>query len=583
MCGIAGTLRFDGAAPDMDAVRRMVEALRPRGPDDEGLHRGATFGLGHRRLAVIDPTPRSAQPMHDAALGLTIVYNGALYEYRALRRRLEHRGYRFSSEGDTEVVLKAFHAWGVDCVEHLAGMFAFAIVDTHGRTFLARDRMGIKPLLWSEHLGGMHFASTLPALLKAGALDTAIDPVALHHYMSLHGIVAAPRTILSGARKLPPGTWMLIEADGRRRTQTYWSLPSQPEPVSTPEAWADQLEAALDQAIRRRCVADTEVGVLLSGGLDSSLIVAMLSAHQAPVSTFSVGFAGEGGERGDEFEFSDAVAQRYGTEHTQIQLSHDQTLAALPEAIAAMSEPMMSHDCVGFLALGQRVGQTHKVVQCGQGADELLGGYHWYDALRGATQPDAYAQAFVDRQHADYMALVEPAWAGADHTRALIAAHFASSPTATVLQSAMRLDTAVMLPSDPITRLDSMMMASGIEARVPFLDEDVVAVASRIPAEVHAAGGKAILKAVARRYLPAPLVDRPKGYFPVPALRWIRGAFAQEIRRWLLSPRAQQRGLFRRDAVERLLGAPSPSLSPLGGSTLWQIAVLEQWLSTHGL
>lgn len=581
MCGIAGALRGDGAPASREAVARMVEVLRPRGPDGEGIVEVRGGVLGHRRLAVIDPTDRSAQPMVDEALGLTLVYNGALYEYRALRGRLEGMGYRFGSDGDTEVVLKAYHAWGPACLEHLRGMFAFAVVDRDGRAFFARDRMGIKPLYVAEVEGGLRFASTIPALLAGGGVDTRLDPVAVQQFCTLHGIVAAPRTILSGVRKLAPGTSLTIEPDGTRCEHVYWRLTRAPDPSLTVEAWTEALDAALRSAVHRRRVADTEVGVLLSGGLDSSLIVALLAAEGArDVSTFSIGFDAIGNEPGDEFAYSDEVARRFATRHTQIRVTPEQTVTALPQVLAAMSEPMVSHDNVGFFLLGRTVGRSVKVVQCGQGADELLAGYHWYGRLLGDPGgTEAYARAFFDRDFAAHAQLVEPQYAQQDHVRPLLQPWFSES----TVDGALAIDAAVMLPSDPVPRLDNMMMASGIEARVPFLDEDVVDVATRIPAALSAHGGKAILKAVARRYLPPPLVDRPKGYFPVPALRWLRGDVLELVRGWLTSERARTRGVFRRTAIDALLASPEGPLTPLGGNTLWQLASLEGWLQTHGL
>jgi len=581
MCGIAGELRFDGARASREAIARMVDVLRPRGPDGEGIVQVTGGVLGHRRLAIIDPTDRSAQPMVDEQLGLTLVYNGALYEYREVRSRLEGLGYRFASDGDTEVVLKAYHAWGPECVEHLRGMFAFAVVDRAGRAFLARDRMGIKPLYFAEIDGGLRFASTLPALVAAGGIDTQLDPIAVQQFCTLHGIVAAPRTILQGVNKLGPGTWMVIEPDGRRRQQAYWNLRRAPDPTPSAEAWTEALDAALRAAVRRRCVADTEVGVLLSGGLDSSLIVAMMAASGArTVATFSIGFDAIGNEPGDEFAYSDEVVRLFSTRHTQIRVTPEQTVAALPQVLAAMSEPMVSHDNVGFFVLGRKVRESVKAVQCGQGADELLAGYHWYARLLddpGGAQ--AYARAFFDRDFAAYGQLVESAYAEQDHVRPLLDGWFDAS----TVDGALALDAAVMLASDPIPRLDNMMMASGIEARVPFLDEQVVDVATRIPAALSVQGGKAILKAVARRYLPAPLVERPKGYFPVPALRWLRGDVLELVRSWLTSSRARSRGLFQSQVVDSMLADPEGPLTPLGGNTLWQLASLEGWLQTHGL
>ena len=303
MCGFAGELRFDQAAADVAAVARMGEQLAPRGPDAAGLvHQGA-FAVAHRRLKIIDLSEQAQQPMVDRELGLTLVFNGCIYNHAELRQDLRALGYRFVSEGDTEVVLKAYHAWGERCVERFHGMFAFAVHERDSdRLVLARDRFGIKPLYLAEVPGGLRFASTLPALLAGGGIDTGIDTTALHHYLSWHAVVPAPRTLLRGVRKLPAAHLMRVARDGRSETSAWWTLQVAADPAlaGQPAAEREQLvEAALRRAIDRRMVADVPVGVLLSGGVDSSLIVAMLAEQGAKdLQTFSIGFDGAGGEAG---------------------------------------------------------------------------------------------------------------------------------------------------------------------------------------------------------------------------------------------------------------------------------------------
>lgn len=584
MCGIAGEMRFDSAPPSREAVQRMMDRLQARGPDGSGMHVAGAVALGHRRLAVIDATPRSTQPMSTDDGALTIVYNGALYEFRQLRAELSRLGHRFVSEGDTEVVLAAYRQWGPRCVEHLRGMFAFAVLEASGRVFLARDRMGIKPLYWSEGRARFRFASSLPAIIAAGDLDSRLDRDALHQYLTLHGIVVPPATILQGVRKLAPGTTMMVEPDGRRRHSAYWRYQRAPQPELSAAQWTTRLRGALQAAVARRQVADTDVGVLLSGGLDSSLIVALLHAHGVrDIPTFSVGFEAIGNEPGDEFAWSDAVATRFGTRHTKLRVSTKHMVDALPHALASMSEPMVSHDNVGFFALGQTVAHHAKAVQSGQGADELFGGYHWHARLlRDGGGRTAYASAFFDRSQRALSQLLTPPWTIADQAvdRA-VSEHFADHPDSTI-DGTLQCDAALMLPGDPVTRLDNQLMASGVEARTPFLDEEVVDIARRIPAPLTVPGGKAVLKAVARQLLPAAWVDRPKGYFPVPALRWIAGDVHTMLTDWLGSTQARQRGIFNPKTVARLLTRDDP-LTPLGGSTLWQVATLEAWLQTNGL
>ncbi|MEX0899960.1 MAG: N-acetylglutaminylglutamine amidotransferase [Gammaproteobacteria bacterium] len=588
MCGIAGELRFDGRAADADAVGRMMCPMQRRGPDGFGLFQQGTRAFGHQRLKIMDLTERAQQPMFDAALGLGIVYNGAIYNHHELRKELEVHGYTFFSTGDTEVILKAWHHWGDGCVDHFHGMFAFALWERDtGRTHLVRDRLGIKPLYYAERAGIMRIASTLPALLAAGDVDTSIDPVALHHYLSFHSVVPAPHTILNGVRKLPPATLMTIEPDGARRSREYWRADyhaRDDERGLSFEDWQDRVLGALRTAVERRLVADVPVGVLLSGGLDSSLIVGLLAeAGQHGLGTYSIGFESVGGECGDEFKYSDVIARHFDTDHHQIRIDTARMLPALADCIDAMAEPMVSHDAVGFFLLSQEVARTLKVVQSGQGADEVFGGYHWYPPLLDSRDALAdYRRVFFDRDHAEFSRIVDPALVGKDHSSAFVAAHFNRAGATHPVDQAMRLDTNVMLVDDPVKRVDNMTMAWGLEARVPFLDHELVELAARVPAEYKVgSGGKYVLKEAARRVIPTEVIDRPKGYFPVPALKHLEGAYLDMVRSALQSPAAQQRGLFQRAYVDELLSAPNAQLTPLRGSKLWQLALLELWLQRH--
>ena len=343
----------------------------------------------------------------------------------------------------------------------------------------------------------------------------------------------------------------------------------------------------LKTAVKRRMVADVPVGVLLSGGVDSSLIVGLLAELGQPdLMTFSVGFEEANGEKGDEFVYSDLIARHYDTRHHQIFVPHDRLMAALPGTIAAMSEPMVSYDNVGFYLLSQEVAKHIKVVQSGQGADEVFAGYHWYPPMQDATDPvETYARAFLDRPHATLAAQLNPRWlADHDASRALVEAHFARPGAETPVDKALRLDSQVMLVDDPVKRVDNMTMAWGLEARVPFLDHELVELAARIPPQHKLAdGGKGVLKAAARQVIPSEVIDRPKGYFPVPALKHIEGPYLEMARDALTSQAARERGLFREAWLDRLFDAPKAHITPLRGSELWQVALLEMWLQTHGL
>ncbi|MFD6967947.1 N-acetylglutaminylglutamine amidotransferase [Streptomyces sp. NPDC059979] len=592
MCGLSGEMRFDRRRPDLAAVERMTDILEPRGPDGRGAWSQGAVALGHRRLKIIDLSECGAQPMTDAQLGLTAVFNGCVYNYRELRDRLEGLGHRFFSRSDTEVVVKAYAEWGWECVESLIGMFAFAVVEHHtGRVVLGRDRLGIKPLYVTQDTDRLRFASSLPALLEGGGVDTSLDPVALHQYLSWHGTVPAPRTVLTGVRKIPPATVRVVERDGTHRDHRYWqpSYTRHSELAEEPALWQEAVHDALRTAVRRRTVADVPVGVLLSGGLDSSLIVALLAeAGQEDLATFAMGFEAENGEDGDEFRYSDLIARRFSTDHHQFMIPSDRLPSALEAAIGAMSEPMISHDAVAFHMLAEQVSKEVKVVLCGQGADEVFAGYHWYPRIASAARPDAdeaYADAYFDRTHADLTAMLHPDFT-ADHDASMefVRAHMAAPGAATALDATLRMDVHALMPDDPVKRVDNMTMAWGLEARVPFLDHELVELAAACPPQLKLAqGGKAVLKDVARKILPPEVVDRPKGYFPVPAVHHMAKPVLARVRAALTAPEARRRGIFDQRLVHELLEAPNRHRTKRGANTLWQVASLEIWLQTHGI
>lgn len=593
MCGLSGELRLDGQPADVAAVARMTAALERRGPDGVGLFSAGPVALGHRRLKIIDLSERGAQPMTDPELGLTVVFNGCVYNYQELREELTAAGYRFFSGSDTEVVLKAYHRWGTGFVDHFAGMFAIAVHERDsGRLVLARDRLGIKPLYVAADSNRIRFASTLPALLAGGGVDTELDLVALHHYLSFHAIVPPPRTILRGVRKLPQATVRVIEPDGTSTDKVYWrpDFTRQAEHAGwTALDWRDAIAEKLRTAVRRRMVADVPVGVLLSGGLDSSMIVALLAQEgQSGLATFSVGFEAAGGETGDEFHYSDLVAKHFGTDHHQILVPTEALTPAVDAAIDAMSEPMVSHDCVAFYLLSQEVARDVTVVQSGQGADEVFAGYSWYSPLDAIPRDQAvenYLRVFADRRHADLAAIIAPDHLiEADASEHFVAEHFAYPGAETTVDAALRIDSTIMLVDDPVKRVDNMTMAAGLEARTPFLDHELVELAAACP-PVHklASGGKGVLKDISRTLLPDEVIDRPKGYFPVPAIRHLSGPILDRVAAALYAPAARDRGLYRSEWVRAALEAPNDLRTNLGANALWQVGLLEMWLQAHGI
>jgi asparagine synthase (glutamine-hydrolysing) len=590
MCGICGEIRFDGQSADVAAVTRMTVAMTSRGPDSDGVVAHGPVALGHRRLSIIDLSAHGAQPMVDSDLGLTLVFNGCIYNYRELRKELEAFGYQFFSTADSEVVIKAFHRWGTRCVERFKGMFAFAITDREsGVVTLARDRLGIKPLYLAETPTRLRFASTVRALLDGGGVDTELDRYALHHYMSFHSVVPAPRTIYRGVRKLPPATVRVIQPDGTHADTVYWVpiFERNPDRASwSARDWQDALMDALRTAVERRMVADVPVGVLLSGGIDSSIVVALLAEQgQHGLATFSIGFDSAGGESGDEYEYSDLIAKTFDTDHNKIHIDSSRLLPAVPKTVAAMSEPMVSHDCVAFYLLSEEVSKSVKVVQSGQGADEILAGYNWYPPLANVAREqttEAYAKVFFDRSHADVLKIFAPEYGiDVDASRAFATTHHCAPGAETAVDAALRLDTQVMLVEDPVKRVDTMTMAWGLEARVPFLDHDFVELAAACPPELKlASDGKGVLKDASRALLPSAVIDRTKGYFPVPGIRHLRGPVLDMVRDALTNDAARARGLYRAETVDALLAEPNRTRTTLDANALWQLAVLEMWLQS---
>ncbi len=591
MCGICGELRFDGGQADIPAVARMRDALAPRGPDHAGSWAKDAIAFGHRRLAIIDLSAGSDQPMTDADTGCTLVFNGVIYNYRELRAELAAHGQRFASQGDTEVILKAYAVWGAEFVRRLEGMFAFALWDPRSQTLLlGRDRFGMKPLYLAQDDKRLRFASSLPALLAAGGVDKSLDPVALHHLFTLHAVVPAPHTILRGVRKLEPAHMLRLQADGRSELTRYWGLQAtRPDPEPSEVEWIDRtrksLRAALDS---HRLAADVPVGVLLSGGLDSSLLVGLLADHVRELRTYSIGFEslGDDTEKADEFEYSDLVARHFGTRHHKLRIPNHAVLERLPHTIARMTEPMFSHDVVAFDLLSEWVGHDVKAVLAGQGADEVFAGYFWYPRMQAerGTRLERFSRHYFDRDHAEWLSMIEPAFHVPDVTGALVERALAQPGAETFLDQVLRLDVTTLIVDDPVKRVDNLPMAHALELRVPFLDRQLVELAAGMPPEFRLRdGGKYPLKAVSRGILPDAIIDRPKGYFPVPVLKHVRGAFLDRMRALLNSDACRNRGLYRRAYVDRLLAAPEAEehFTRIQGSKLWHLALLEWWLQIH--
>jgi len=553
MCSIFAIL---GVSGDPAALREQALArsktMRHRGPDWSGLWAGGSAILAHERLAIVDPAS-GGQPLLGPG-GTVLAVNGEIYGHRRVREA--HAAYPWRTQSDCEVILALYRAKGADFVHELDGIFAFVLYDEpNDRYVIARDPIGVIPLYTGRDAEGrLHVASEMKALLD--------DCVSIEEFPPGHVLdseVGAPRAYYRP-------TWREFEeVDGGHVNR-------------------ERVRGALEDAVARQLMTDVPYGVLLSGGLDSSLIVALLAeAGVTGLNTFSIGFETVGGEAGDEFKYSDIIAERFGTHHHKMEIAASRALDALPGAISAMSEPMTSHDCVGFYLLSEEVSKHVKVVQSGQGADEAFAGYHWYPPMAGANDAFAtYRDAFFDRSHEEMGELLQPGWLGADHAGEYVRDHFERGGAASPLDKALRLDTQVMLVDDPVKRVDNMTMAWGLEARVPFLDHEVIELAARCPAELHLEQeGKGVLKHLAREILPHEVIDRPKGYFPVPALKYLRGDFLDMVADAVRSQGFRDRGLVRDEYVETLLRDPEAHITKLRGSKLWQIGVLALWLETH--
>ena len=592
MCGISGELRFDQQEADIAGVAAMSRSQHRRGKDGEGLMSFGKVTFGHRRLKIFDLSDKAQQPMVDPSLGLAITFNGAIYNYRELRQQLYAKGYTFFSDSDTEVLLKAYHCWKLSMLEKIQGIFAFAIWERDsGKLILVRDRMGVKPLYYVKSPSFFRFASTLPALLDSSA-GKSINDEALQCYFTFH-IIPEPQTLVKDIYKLEPGTVMTVTEDGAIQKKQYWQLRFYGEKENetlTEGEWIERLEDTLMHAVKSRTVADVPVGVLLSGGLDSSLLVALLAnITNRPPLTFSIGFESTADEQGDEFYYSDIIAKHFSTEHTKIVIKTPQLHESLMECIASMSEPMVSHDAIAFYLLSKEVKKHVTVVQTGQGADELFAGYHWFQGMNYNTVFPRLAaenlyERIADNNYHDYFAMMEPEHRTRNIALDSMETLCKKNGSSHMIDLMQQYESTYALSNGPLARVDNMTMAWGLEAREPFLDPDLARLACRMPASLKLQReGKYVLKELGSKLLPREVVERPKGYFPVPKLK---NPGKEEVN-WLrdvLSPQhIKQEGIFNPSYVETLLDNPSDYVTPLGTSKLWQLGVLECWMQTHNI
>jgi asparagine synthase (glutamine-hydrolysing) len=622
MCGIAGAIVDPRGAFDRAALGRMLASMAHRGPDGHGEAEFAAPGgrrvfLGHVRLAIIDPEG-AAQPMADAEAGLTLTFNGEIYNFRELRVELEALGHVFKRDSDTEVLLRAYRQWGERVVDRLRGMFAFAIWDARrGTLFLARDRYGEKPLFLRADAGTLYFASEIKALLPLPAPRPAVDTSAVWDYLAFR-YVPGPKTLLAGIRKLAPGTCATWR-DGKLAERRYWTAPDQlpssrPSSKAEGDATAEFLDR-LDEAVRLQMVSDVPFGAFLSGGLDSSTIVALMTRHNDKVKTFSVGFGGAEAAY-SELAYASVVAKHFDTDHHELVVDPDHMVLHLPSLVAYRDAPVTEPSDIPIYMLAKEASKSVKMVLTGEGSDEVLGGYpkHVFERFAGGYQravpsylrhrliepltralpygfrraktavtnlniedwPERYARWFGACSNAERESLATLRVNG--HAFGGRLPPFDADRHTSTLRRILYADQTSWLPDNLLERGDRMTMAASIESRVPFLDHELGAFVSGLPDHYRVRGftTKWILRRAAASLIPKPILERPKVGFRVPVNRWFRGPMREYLYEHLSGPGSRTRAYFDAAVLDRTL-AEHVSGRQNHEKLLWALLNLEIW------
>ena len=584
MCGIVGEYFFNNKCGDHN-IELMLNKIKSRGPDYSGFKIKDHICLGHSRLSIIDLSSASNQPFEDKEADLSMVYNGCIYNYIDLRNKLIKKNHSFKTSGDTEVVLKSYIEWGKECLNMFEGDFSLAIWDIKKRSlFLARDRFGVKPLYFSYSKKFFRFGSTLQSLIVNKDIDMKLDPKSLHMHFSLHAVVPAPNTIFENIKKVPPGHYLIINEEKKVILEKYWELDSKDNNLIEDENEAISLiRDLLSKSVEKRLSAsDIDVGVLLSGGLDSSLIVALAKDKFPKLKTFSIGFEDDKEEKGSEFFYSDQVAKKFNTNHQKYIIDNAVVLSKLPDAFKSMSEPMVAQDAVAFYMLSELVSKDVKVILSGQGADEGFAGYFWYKKI--ALEENNYnnfLKHYVDRSDAELREFLKIKFKN-DYTSRLVQDKLNLINSKTLIGNVLNLDITTLVVADPVKRVDNMTMAWGLEARVPFLDHDLIEASAKIDPRLHLKrNGKNILKAISDNLLPRDIISRKKGYFPMPALKYIRGEYYDFVCDILNSRKCNNRNLYNRKYIEKLLKMPNNYKTAIDGNKLWHAAATELWFQEN--
>jgi asparagine synthase (glutamine-hydrolysing) len=626
MCGITGIMHFrDGATVEPETLRRMCAAMVHRGPDDEGIYTDGSVGIGMRRLSIVDLST-GHQPLSNEDGTVWIVFNGEIYNHAALREKLQTLGHQYRTHSDTETIVHLYEEYGTDCVEHLRGMFAFAIWDARRqRLFIARDRLGIKPLYYKLTSEQIAFGSEIKVVLASQGNGAQFDRTVLPEYLAF-GYLSGEQTFYREIRKLMPGHWMEVDASGQVRIERYWDLPVSRNEVSQPESYYIQtFREMLEQAVSSHLMSDVPLGVFLSGGVDSSAVAALMTKiRRVPVETFSVGYSED---EYSELPYGRIVAQHLNSIHQEVLVSQKDFFDTLPQLIRHEDEPIVWPSSVPLYFVARLAHERVKVVLTGEGADETLAGYTRYSftlknaawdriyrnvvpgtvrqGIRGSIADSSWIGATVRRKLSHtFLARNGNSWASFYFDNFFSA--FSERDQSGLLTEDLRNQCAAgaayqnvlqyweqssgemlhrLLYTDIKTYLvellmkqDNMSMAASIESRVPFLDHPLVEFATNIPQNLQLGGfaGKRILKKAVEDLLPHSILYRPKLGFPTPWSRWLAGPRFDSIRKLLLEPRSMERGLFERSAMEQLF-EEHRSKHRDHSDRIWRLLNLELW------
>jgi len=623
MCGICGVLHFDGQPPSSEVLSAMTESLRHRGPDAGGIHIDGPAGLGHRRLAIIDLSSAGEQPMVNEDGSLWVTHNGEIYNFAEVRAELQKRGHVFRSATDTEVILHAYEAWGVDCLDRFNGMFAFALWDSVAqRLWLVRDRLGIKPLFYLHRPDRLLFGSEIKAILCDPSVERQVDLFALHHYLSLN-YTPAPYSLFAGVRQLLPGHFLLAGTDGQCRDEAYWDVSYACKQNASEAQLIRELETELATAVKRRMVSDVPLGAFLSGGVDSSAVVYWMSRQsEQPIRTFSIGFQEKSY---NELDYARNVAMACGANHHERIVTLD-AVEILPKIVWHAEEPTADSSMLPVYCLAKMAREKVTVALTGDGADEILAGYETYQAYYAAQLyrlipgilrsrvirplvdrlPTSYAKVSLDLKlkrfvrgaeldseagHAYWRTIfdetakrelyasdVRQALDGAD-TIDLYRAVFAHTDAVHPLDRMLYVDTRFYLPNDMLVKVDRMTMAHSLEARVPFLDHHLVEFAASLPPRFKLKQWrtkKYLLKAALHPQLPGALLWRKKQGFNVPKGIWFAGELRDFAFDHLSAQQLQRMGLFDPAYVIRLLNEHTAGIRD-NSHQIWGLLCLSLW------